>query len=130
MYKRDTHYNKTLSKQELEKEISTQYRGEDGLVLQLMSNFVQDDTISTRHELGVANEELWDLNDWPAGEGFGSSDRFEYARRVQESIASERAFQKAENELVAVNNLTECPTNETVRAYMRMNVKLAQGLMA
>ena len=130
MYKRDQHYNKTLSKQELEKEISTHYKGEDGLVIQLMSNFVQDDMIRTRHELSVANENLWGLNDWPEGEGFGSSDRFEYVRRVKESIAFERSFLQAETELVSINNLTECPANDTVRAYMKMNEKLAEGMVA
>ena len=130
MYKKDEHYNKTLSKQELEKEISTYYNGEDGLVIQLMSNFVQDDMIRTRHELSVANENLWGLNDWPEGEGFGSSDRFEYVRRVKESIAFERSFLQAETELVSINNLTECPANDTVRTFMKMNEKLAEGMVA
>ena len=95
-----------------------------------MSRKIQDGTIQTRHELGVANENLWGLNDWPEGEGFGSSDRFEYVRRVKESIAFERSFLKAEDELVAINNLDECPKNDTVRTYMKMNEKLTEGLVA
>jgi len=130
MYKKDEHYTKTLSKSELEGIISKKYNGEDGLVIQLMSNFVQDDMIHTGHELSVANENLWGLNDWPEGEGFGSSDRFEYVRRVKESIAFERSFLKAEDELVAINNLDECPKNDTVRTYMKINEKLTEGMVA
>jgi len=130
MYKRDQHYNTQISKADLEIEISKHYKNEHGLVIQLMSNCVQDDMIETRHELSVANEELWSLNDWPEGEGFGSSDRHFYIDRVKESIAFERSFLQAETELVSINNLTECPANDTVRAYMKMNEKLAEGMVA
>ena len=130
MYKRCQHYNTQISKADLEIEISKHYRNEHGLVIQLMSNFVQDDMIETRHELSCANEELWSLNDWPEGEGFGTSDRYSYVKRVKESIAFERSFLQAETELVSINNLTECPANDTVRTYMKMNEKLAEGMVA
>ena len=130
MYKRCQHYNAKISKADLEIEISKHYRNEHGLVIQLMSNFVQDNMIETRHELTVANEELWSLNDWPEGEGFGTSDRYSYVKRVKESIAFERSFLQAETELVSINNLTECPANDTVRTYMKMNEKLAEGMVA
>ena len=130
MYKRDNHYNVKLSKSELEREISRHYSGEDGLVIQLMSNAVQDNLVETLHELAVANESLWSLNDWPEGEGFGSSDRFEYFRRIKESVAFERSFLKAEDELVAINKLDKCPLNDTVRAFMKMNDKIAEGMVA
>ena len=130
MYKRDQHYNEKLSKADLEKELSTHYTGETGLVINLMSYAIQDGIVQTRHELGCANEELWSLNDWPEGEGFGSSDRFEYVRRMTETVNFERAFLQAENELVQINKLEECPKNDTVRTYMRMNDKIAEGLVA
>ena len=130
MYKRDQHYNEKISKADLEKELSTHYTGETGLVINLMSYAIQDGIVETRHELGVANEELWCLNDWPEGEGFGSSDRFEYIRRITETVAFERNFLQAENELVQINKLTECPKNDTVRAYMKMNEKLKEGMEA
>ena len=130
MYKRDQHYNTQISKADLEIEISKHYKNEHGLVIQLMSNCVQDDMIKTRHELSCANEELWSLNDWPEGEGFGSSDRFEYVRRMTETVNFERAFLQAENELVQINKLEECPKNDTVRSYMRMNDKIAEGMVA
>ena len=94
MYKRDQHYNEKISKADLEIEISKHYKNEHGLIIQLMSNCVQDDLIETRHELSCANEELWSLNDWPEGEGFGSSDRHSYIDRVKESIAFERKSYK------------------------------------
>jgi hypothetical protein len=128
MYKRDQHYNEKISKADLEKELSTHYTGETGLVINLMSYAIQDGIVETRHELGVANEELWCLNDWPEGEGFGSSDRFEYIRRITETVASERKFLQVEDELVQINKLTECPKNDTVRKYMIMNEGLRQGL--
>ena len=130
MYKRDNHYNVKLSKSELEREISRHYSGEDGLVIQLMSNAVQDNLVETLHELAVANESLWGLNDWPEGEGFGSSDRFHYINSIKESIAFERKFLQAEDELVSINKLEEGPKNDTVRAYMKMNDKIAEGLVA
>ena len=130
MYKRDQHYNTQISKADLEVELSKHYKGETGLVINLMSYAIQDGIVQTRHELSCANEELWSLNDWPEGEGFGSSDRFEYVRRMTETVNFERAFLQAENELVQINKLEECPKNDTVRTYMRMNDKIAEGLVA
>jgi hypothetical protein len=128
MYKRDKHYNEKISKADLEKELSTHYTGETGLVINLMSYAIQDGIVETRHELGVANEEQRSLNDWPEGEGFGSSDRFEYVRRMTETVSSERKFLQVEDELVQINKLDECPTNDTVRKYMIMNEEIRQGL--
>jgi len=130
MYKRDQHYNEKISTENLYKELDTHYNGETDLVRNLMSYAITDELIETRQELAVANEELWSLNDWPEGEGFGSSDHYDYDRRIQESIAFERKFLQAENELVQINKLTESPKNDTVRKYMAMNDKIAEGLVA
>ena len=130
MYKRDDYYYSVISKEDLYKELNSNYTGETDLVQSLMSRAISNGWVQTRHELGVANEELWSLNDWPEGEGFGSSDHFEYDRRIQESIAFERKFLQAENELVQINKLTESPKNETVRKYMTMNEKLKEGMVA
>ncbi len=130
MYKRDDYYYSVISTEDLYKELNTNYTGETDLVQSLMSRAISNGWVETRHELGVANEELWSLNDWPEGEGFGSSDHFEYDRRIQESIAFERKFLQAENELVQINKLAECPTNDTVRKYMTMNEKLKEGMVA
>ena len=130
MYKRCQHYYSVISTEDLYRELNTNYTGETDLVQSLMSQAISEGLVETRHELGVANEELWSLNDWPEGEGFGTSDHFEYDRRIQESIAFERKFLQAENELVQINKLEESPKNDTVRAYMRMNEKLAEGMVA
>ena len=130
MYKRCEHYYSVISTEDLYKELNTNYTGETDLVQSLMSQKISDGTITTRHELGVANEELWSLNDWPEGEGFGSSDHYDYDRRIKESIAFERKFLQAENQLVQINKLAESPKNDTVRAYMRMNDKIAEGMVA
>ena len=130
MYKRDQHYNTKISTENLYKELDTHYNAETDLVSNLMSYAITDGLVETRHELGCANEALWSLNDWPEHEGFGSSDRAEYLRRIKETVAFERKFLQAENELVQINKLTECPKNDTVRKYMTMNDKIAEGLVA
>ena len=128
MYKRDDYYYSVISKEDLYKELNQNYKGETDLVQSLMSRAISNGWVQTRHELGVANEELWSLNDWPEGQGFGSSDHYDYDRRIQESIAFERKFLEAETELVQINKLTDSPKNDTVRAYMIMNDKLREGM--
>ena len=130
MYKRDEHYNSVISKADLERELGTHYTGETGLVISLMSRKIQDGTIQTRHELGVANEELWGLNDWPEGEGFGTSDFFHYNNMIDKTIARERKFLQAEAELVAINKLADAPKNDDVHKYMKMNEKIKEGLVS
>ena len=128
MYKRDQHYNEKISTENLYKELDTHYNGETDLVRNLMSMSITEGIVETRHELSCANEELWSLNDWPEDQGFQSSDRAEYIRRITETVASERKFLQVEDELVQINKLTECPNNDTVRKYMIMNEELRQGL--
>ena len=128
MYKRDEYYNSRISPLELQKEIDENYRGEIGLVSSLMRHCVRELIVRTRHELAVANEELWSLNDWPEDEGFGSSDRADYIRRIINATGLARKFLQAEQELITINSLTECPKNDTVRAYMIMNDMLQEGL--
>ena len=128
MYKRDEYYNSRVSPLELQEEIDENYRGEIGLVRSLMRHCVRELIVRTRHELAVANEELWSLNDWPEDEGFGSSDRADYIRRIINATDFERKFLQAEQELITINRLTECPKNDTVRAYMIMNDMLQEGL--
>ena len=130
MYKRCEHYYSVISTEDLYKELNTNYTGETDLVQSLMSRAISNGWVETRHELGVANEELWSLNDWPEGEGFGTSDFYSYRKRIAETIARERKFLQAENELVQINKLTESPKNDTVHQYMKINEKLKEGLVA
>jgi len=130
MYKRDEHYNQNLTQTELENEVRENYTGETDLVRSLMITAIREGTVQTRHELGIANECLWDLDDWDEDQGFGSSDSRHYMNDIKETIANERAYHRAEDELVAINQLQEAPNFETVRAYMKINEKLAEGLVA
>jgi hypothetical protein len=130
MYKRDDHYYSVISTEDLYRELNTNYTGETDLVQGLMSQAISEGLVATRHELGVANEELWSLNDWPEGEGFGTSDFYSYRKRIAETVAFERKFLQAETELVQINKLEESPKNDTVRAYMKMNDKLKEGMVA
>ena len=130
MYKRCEHYNSVISKSNLERELDTHYTGETDLVISLMSRKIQDGTIQTRHELGVANECLWSLNDWPEGEGFGTSDFYSYNKDIDKTIARERKFLQAEDELASINRLESAPNNDDVHAYIKMNEKLNEGMVA
>ena len=130
MYKRHEYYYSKIDTGYLYRELDTHYSAETDLVSNLMSYAITYGLVETRHELAVANEELWCLNDWPEDQGFQGSDRSEYLRRIKETIAFERKFLQAENELVQINKLTESPKNDTVRKYMTMNDKIAEGMVA
>ena len=110
------------------KEMDENYQAETDLVRSIMKECISEMIVRTRHELALANEELWSLNDWPEEEGFGSSDRREYLRRIIATTDFDRKFLQAETELATINRLTECPKNDTVRAYMIMNDMLQEGL--
>ena len=130
MYKRDDHYYAKIDKGYLYKELDTHYSAETDLVSNLMSYAITDDLVETRHELAVANECLWSLNDRDEDYGFSHSDRTHEIRNIIETTDFERKFLQAETELVTINRLTESPKNDTVRAYMKMNDKLAEGMVA
>ena len=118
-YKPCEYYNSKRTKAELYTYLNDHYKGETDLVLSLMSNKIWDGTIQTYTEMLWANEELWSLNDWSEGEGFGSSDRFHYNKNKDETIRWNRLYQKAESEFVQLHKLIESPSNEDVRAYMK-----------
>ena len=118
-YKQCEYYNSKRTKAELYTYLNDHYKGETDLVLSLMSNKIWDGTIQTYTEMLWANEELWSLNDWSEGEGFGSSDRFHYNKNIDETIRLNRLNQKAESEFVQLHKLIESPSNEDVRAYMK-----------
>ncbi len=119
-YKRCEYYNSKRTKPELFVYLNKHYTGrETDLVVNLMSNKIWDGTIQTYTEMGWANEELWSLNDWPEGEGFGSSDSYHYNKNIDETIRWNRLYQKAESEFVQLHKLTEAPSNKDVRAYMK-----------
>ena len=127
MYKRDNYYYSRIQPILLMKEMDENYRGETDLVRSIMKECISEMIVRTRHELAVANEELWSLNEF-GDEGFSHSDRVHYIKRIIDATDSERRFLKVEDELIQINKLTECPKNDTVRAYMIMNEMLREGL--
>ena len=129
LYKKCEHYNSVISEKELHNELDTHYRAETGLVRSIMRDMICEGVVETRHELGVANEGLWDLNDWPEDQGFGWSDRMASVNSIKKAMVNERLYQQAEDELVAINKLTEAPKYDDVKKLMNINIKL-QGAMA
>ncbi len=129
LYKKCEHYNSVISEKELHNELDTHYRAETGLVRSIMRDMICEGVVETRHELGVANECLWDLNDWPEDQGFGWSDRMSSVNGIKETIKRERLYQQAEDELVAINKLTEAPSHGDVKKFMSINHRL-QEMMA
>ena len=129
LYKKCEHYNSVISEKELHNELDTHYRAETGLVRSIMRDMICEGVVKTRHELGVANECLWDLNDWPEDQGFGWSDRMASVKSIKKAMVNERLYQQAEDELVAINKLTEAPKYDDVKKLMNINIKL-QGAMA
>jgi len=131
MYKRDDYYYSRIQPILLMKEMDENYQAETDLVRSIMKECISEMIVRTRHELAVANECLWSLNDsdevWY---GFSHSDRVHEIRNIIETTDFERKFLQAETELVQINRLTECPKNDTVRAYMKMNDKLKEGMVA
>ncbi len=129
LYNKCEHYNSVISEKELHNELDTHYRAETGLVRSIMRDMICEGVVKTRHELGVANECLWDLNDWPEDQGFGWSDRMSSVNGIKETIKRERLYQQAEDELVAINKLTEAPSHGDVKKFMSINHRL-QEMMA
>ena len=129
LYKKCEHYNSVISEKELQNELDIHYRAETGLVRSIMRDMICEGVVKTRHELGVANECLWDLNDWPEDQGFGWSDRMASVNSIKKAMVNERLYQQAEDELVAINKLTEAPKYDDVKKLMNINIKL-QGAMA
>jgi len=129
LYKKCEHYNSVISEKELHNELDTHYRAETGLVRSIMRDMICEGVVETRHELGVANECLWDLNDWPEDQGFGWSDRMASVNSIKNTIKNERLYQQAEDELVVINKLTEAPKFDDVKKFMNINHRL-QEMMA
>ena len=130
MYKRDDYYYSRIQPVLLMKEMDENYRAETDLVRSIMKECISEMIVRTRHELAVANECLWSLNDRDEEYGFSHSDRTYEIRNIIETTDFERKFLQAENEMDQINKLTESPKNDAVRQYMTMNDKLAEGMVA
>ena len=125
-YRKNTYYTQELDKDTLNSMITVSFSRESDLTQSVLRWAVSEDMIKTRYELDIALETVSDLNDWPEGEGYGSSDRAGDLRSIQDAVESSRRYIKAEKELWIVNDKE--PLVGNVLAYMAMTDKLRAGL--
>ena len=125
-YRKNTYYTQELDKDTLNSMITVSFSRESDLTQSVLRWAVREDMIKTRYELDIALETVSDLNDWPEGEGYGSSDRAGDLRSIQDTVERSRRYIKAEKELWIVNDKE--PLVGTVLAYMDMTDKLKAGL--
>jgi hypothetical protein len=125
-YRKNTYYTQELDSDTLNSMITVAYSRESDLTQSVLRWAVSEDMIKTRYELDIAYETVSDLNNWPEGEGYGSSDRAGDLRSIQETVESSRRYIKAEKELWIVNDKE--PLVGNVLAYMAMMDKIKAGL--
>jgi hypothetical protein len=125
-YRKNTYYTQELDKDTLNSMITVSFSRESDLTQSVLRWAVREDMIKTRYELDIALETVSDLNDWPEGEGYGSSDRAGDLRSIQEAVERSRRYIKAEKELWMVNDKE--PLVGNVLAYMAMMDKIKAGL--
>src|SRR5210317_36565 len=125
-YRKNTYYTQELDKDTLNSMITVSFSRESDLTQSVLRWAVREDMIKTRYELDIALETVSDLNDWPEGEGYGSSDRAGDLRSIQDTVESSRRYIKAEKELWIVNDKE--PLVGNVLAYMAMMDKIKAGL--
>ena len=125
-YRKNTYYTQELDKDTLNSMITVSFSRESDLTQSVLRWAVREDMIKTRYELDIALETVSDLNNWPEGEGYGSSDRAGDLRSIQDTVERSRRYIKAEKELWIVNDKE--PLVGTVLAYMAMMDKIKAGL--
>jgi len=125
-YRKNTYYTQELDSDTLNSMITVAYSRESDLTQSVLRWAVSEDMIKPRYELDIAYETVSDLNNWPEGEGYGSSDRAGDLRSIQETVESSRKYIKAEKELWIVNDKE--PLVGNVLAYMAMMDKIKAGL--
>ena len=125
-YRKNTYYTQELDSDTLNSMITVAYSRESDLTQSVLRWAVSEDMIKTRYELDIAYETVSDLNNWPEGEGYGSSDRAGDLRSIQDAVESSRRYIKAEKELWIVNDKE--PLVGNVLAYMAMMDKIKAGL--
>jgi len=83
-------YIKKMTSGEMYAYVKKQYKNEQHLTRNMLDDCITVGMVETKYEIDVAYEDLCGLNDWPEGEGFGSSDRFHYLKRARKSVESAR----------------------------------------
>ena len=125
-YRKNTYYTQELDSDTLNSMITVAYSRESDLTQSVLRWAVSENFIKTRYELDIAYETVSDLNNWPEGEGYGSSDRASDLRSIKEAMERSRKYIKAEKELWIVNDKE--PLVGNVLAYMAMMDKIKAGL--
>ena len=128
MLKRDSRETTQLSILQLTQILRTDYTGESDLLRSVLQTAINEGMIATAFELEQACETASSLNEWPEGEGYGSSDRAFDLRAIQKAIEHNRKFLQAEQELIMINKLTDFPKVDTVLNYMAINRTLEKNL--
>ena len=83
-------YIQKMTSGEMYAYVKKQYKNEQHLTRNMLDDCITVGMVETKYEIDVAYEDLCGLNDWPEGEGFGSSDRFHYLKRARKSVESAR----------------------------------------
>ena len=83
-------YIKKMTSGEMYAYVKKQYKNEQHLTRNMLDDCITVGMVETKYEIDVAYEDLCGLNDWPEGEGFGSSDRFHYLKSARKSVESAR----------------------------------------
>ena len=128
MIKRDKREIELKSVDQLLDILLDQYAGESSLCKSVLTDAIVEGMIATEFELAVAYETVNSLNDWPADQGYQSSDRAWDLRNIQRAVDHNRRFLKAEQELMIINQLNDLPKVDDTLDYMAMNRTIQQYL--
>ena len=66
------------------------FKNAGDLTKNVMRDVIDHGFVFTKHEIDIAYEELSVLNDWPDGEGFGTSDKAWELKKVRQAVSIER----------------------------------------
>ena len=128
MKKRDKRETEQKTVDQLLDILLDQYAGESNLCKSVLTDAIVEGMIATEFELAVAYETANSLNDWPADQGYQSSDRAWDLRNIQRAVDHNRRFLKAEQELMIINQLNDLPKVDDTLDYMAMNRTIQQYL--
>jgi len=128
MIQKDPYYTEQVDRSILYDLLDSKYSAESDLCRSVLLWSISDCDIKTRYELDLAYETVCDLNEWPEGEGYGSSDRAHDLRSIIEAVEHSRKYLKAEKEMMIINKLDREPLVGKVLEYMSIGERLEKGL--
>ena len=122
------HYDKQRLPKELEDHIDSRYDGESDLMKSLMSQAIYKFDIKTFYELAITNESLWSINDWPEGEGFGSSDHNFAIRDLMSAVGYEFDDQDTSGRFVVTKQPEEIEKAGITNVRMSKDDRIDRGM--